>query len=69
MPYTKVQEREYQRLLMGAQFDARPYNRTLETASMPCVDGNYKAVYTSFQTIRHPFILTPGDNALIDARR
>jgi hypothetical protein len=29
---------------------------------MPCVDENYKAIYDSFQTIRHPFILTPGDN-------
>ena len=58
MPYTKVQEREYQRVL-GAlnaadlalvahigdfQFDARPYNQNPTIASMPCVDENYKAI-------------------------
>lgn len=57
MPYTKVQEREYQRVLdvlnttelafvahVGDfQFDARPYNRNPATASMPCVEENYKA--------------------------
>ena len=76
MPYTKVQEQEYQRVLAALnatdlafvahigdfQFDATPYNRNPAIASMPCVDENYKAVYESFQSIRHPFILTPGDN-------
>jgi len=76
MPYTKVQETEYQRVLAALnaaevafvahigdfQFDATPYNRNPALASMPCVDENYKAIYDSFQTIRHPFILTPGDN-------
>jgi hypothetical protein len=76
MPYTKVQEKEYQRVL-GAlnasdlafvahigdfQFDATPYNRNPAIASMPCVDDNYKAIYDSFQSVRHAFILTPGDN-------
>ena len=76
MPYTKVQEIEYQRVLTALnatdlafvahigdfQFDATPYNRNPALASMPCVDENYKAVYDSFQSIRHAFILTPGDN-------
>ena len=76
MPYTKVQEIEYQRVLAALnaadlafvahigdfQFDATPYNRNPAIASMPCVDENYKAIYDSFQSIRHPFILTPGDN-------
>ena len=76
MPYTKVQEIEYQRVLAALnaaevafvahigdfQFDATPYNRNPAVASMPCVDENYKAIYDSFQNIRHPFILTPGDN-------
>jgi hypothetical protein len=76
IPYTKVQEVEYQRVLTALnaaevafvahigdfQFDAAPYNRNPAIASMPCVDENYKAIYDSFQTIRHPFILTPGDN-------
>lgn len=80
MPYTKVQEQEYQRVL-GAlnavelalvahvgdfQFDARPYNRNPAAASMPCVEENYRAILDSFQTIRHPFILTPGDNDWTD---
>jgi hypothetical protein len=76
MPYTKVQEKEYQRVLAALnsadlafvahigdfQFDATPYNRNPAIASMPCVDENYKAIYESFQSVRHPFILTPGDN-------
>jgi hypothetical protein len=76
MPYTKVQETEYQRVLAalnGAdlafvahigdfQFDATPYNRNPAIASMPCVDENYKAIFDSFQSVRHAFILTPGDN-------
>jgi len=57
MPYTRVQETEYQRVLAalnGAdlafvahigdfQFDATPYNRNPALASMPCVDETYKA--------------------------
>ena len=76
MPYTKVQEVEYQRVLAALnaadlafvahigdfQFDATPYNRNPATAAMPCVDENYKSIYDSFQSIRHAFILTPGDN-------
>jgi len=76
MPYTKVQEQEYQRVLAALNaadlafvahigdfmFDATPYNRKPEIASMPCVDENYKAIHDSFQSIRHAFILTPGDN-------
>ena len=80
MPYTKVQEREYQHVLSalnGAQlafvvhvgdfqFDARPYNQNPASASMPCVAENCKAIFDSFQTIRHAFILTPGDNDWTD---
>jgi hypothetical protein len=80
MPYTKVQEREYQRVLEALnaadlafvahigdfQFDARPYNQNPAIASMPCVDDNYKAIPSSFQSVRHPFILTPGDNDWTD---
>ena len=80
MPYTKVQEAEYQRVLAALnaadlafvahigdfQFDATPYNRNPAIAAMPCVDENYKAIYDLFQSIRHPFILTPGDNEWSD---
>mgnify|MGYP006952617651 CR=1 FL=1 len=58
MPYTKVQEREYQRVLdtinatelafvahVGDfQFDARPCNQNPVIASTPCVEENDKAV-------------------------
>jgi hypothetical protein len=80
MPYTKVQEREYQSLLKvlnaadlafvahigDFQFDSRPYNQDPSRASMPCVEENYKAIYDSFQSVRHPFVLTPGDNDWTD---
>ncbi len=80
MPYTKVQETEYARVLADLnaadlafvahigdfQFDARPYNQDPSRASMPCVDENYAAVRDSFQTVRHAFILTPGDNDWAD---
>jgi hypothetical protein len=76
MPYTKVQVVEYQRTLAALnaaelsfvvhvgdfQFDATPYNRNPSVADMPCVEENYKAIYDSFQSVRHPFVLTPGDN-------
>lgn len=76
MPYTRVQEAEYRNTLAALnsnelafvahigdfQFDARPYNRDPSVASMPCVDENYQAVYDSFQSVRHPLVLTPGDN-------
>lgn len=80
MPYTKVQQVEYERVIAGLnvadlafvahvgdfQFDARPYNQDPSRASMPCVDESYAAVRDSFQTVRHAFILTPGDNDWTD---
>jgi hypothetical protein len=33
---------------------------------MPCTDENFRLVYDSFQSVRHPFILTPGDNDWTD---
>lgn len=76
MPYTLVQEREYERVIAAlnandlvlvvhiGDFQADPtrYNADPSKVSMPCVDENYKAIYESFQTVRHPVILTPGDN-------
>lgn len=46
--------------------DPRPYNRAPEKRSMPCVEENYKRVRTVFQTSKHPFLLTPGDNDWTD---
>jgi len=80
MPYTRAQEQEYQRTLAALnatelafvahvgdfQFDARPYNANPSLAAMPCVDENYKAVHDSLQTVRHPLVVTPGDNDWAD---
>jgi hypothetical protein len=80
MPYSKVQEQEFARLLTvlnrgdfafvvhigDIQADPRLYNRAPSAASMPCTDENYKVLYDLFQSVRHPFILTPGDNDWTD---
>ena len=76
MPYTVVQEKEYQRVLSALnandlafvvhvgdfQMDPRGYNPNPALSSMPCVDENHQAIFDSFQTVRHPLIFTPGDN-------
>lgn len=75
-PYTHVQAKEYKQVLAALnasklafvvhigdfQFDARPYNANPSRADMPCADETYQAIYDSFQSVRHPFVLTPGDN-------
>ena len=80
MPYSKVQEHEFARLLTvlnrsdfafvvhigDMQADPRLYNRTPTTTSMPCTDENYKTLIETFQSVRHPLILTPGDNDWTD---
>src|SRR5262245_34135799 len=78
MPYSKAQEPEYQRVLEALnradlafvvhvgdfEQDARRYDPALH--SMPCVDENFKKILASFQSSKHPFILTPGDNDWTD---
>ncbi len=46
--------------------DPRPYNRRPTKISMPCVEENFKRVRAVFQTSKHPFVLTPGDNDWTD---
>ena len=46
--------------------DGRAYTRNPSVGPMPCTDESFKAVYDSFQSVRHPFILTPGDNDWTD---
>ncbi len=46
--------------------DPRPYNRRPTKISMPCVEENFKRVHAVFQTSKHPFLLTPGDNDWTD---
>jgi hypothetical protein len=78
--YTKTQEREFLNVVASLnradlafvihigdiQADPRIYNRAPTTTTMPCVEATYKATRDVFQTIRHPFILTPGDNEWTD---
>ncbi len=80
MPYTKVAELEYQRVLAAVnkaelalvvhvgdfQNDPRGYYPNPASSLLPCLDDNYKAIYDSFQSVRHPVILTPGDNDWTD---
>ena len=44
--------------------DGRRYNPA--RGAMPCTDENYQIVYDCFQSVRHPFVLTPGDNDWTD---
>ena len=46
--------------------DGRAYTRNPSVGPMPCTDESFKTVYDSFQSVRHPFILTPGDNDWTD---
>ena len=79
IPYTTVQQQEYQRVLAALskadlafvvhigdfQNDQEVTIQTQLSVLLPCLDENYKAIYDSFQSVRHPF-LTPGDNDWAD---
>ncbi len=81
IPYTRAQEAEYARVMqdMNARelafvthigdcmFDPRPYERDPSLARMPMTDDNYAYVLSTFQSCRHPLVLTPGDNDWSDA--
>lgn len=78
--YSKVEEEQFGRVIAALnnndlafvihvgdfQNDPRPHNRDPDRSSVPCVEDNYKRVLASFQSIRHPLILTPGDNDWTD---
>ncbi|MEO8022905.1 hypothetical protein [Polaromonas sp.] len=81
IPYTRAQEAEYARVMddinarelafvahIGdCMFDPRPYERDPALARMPMTDENYAYVLGTFQSCRHPMVLTPGDNDWSDA--
>lgn len=81
IPYTRAQEAEYARVItdMNARelafvahigdcmFDPRPYENNPALARMPMTDENYAYVLGTFQSCRHPLVLTPGDNDWSDA--
>ncbi len=80
MPYTAAQQREYPRVLAALnnaelafvvhigdfQNDPRGYYPDPSIGALPCLDANYKEIHDSFQSVRHPFVLTPGDNDWTD---
>jgi len=45
------------------------YSRSPSAGPMPCTDESYQSVYDAFQSVRHPFILTPGDNDWTDCSK
>jgi hypothetical protein len=81
IPYTSAQEAEYARVMADmnsrklafvahigdCMFDPRPYERNPALARMPMSDDNYAYVLGTFQSCRHPLVLTPGDNDWSDA--
>jgi hypothetical protein len=78
--YSKTEEQEFERVIAALnasdlafvihvgdfQADPRPHNRSPERSSVPCVEQSYARVLASFQRVRHPFVLTPGDNDWTD---
>jgi len=74
--YTSVGMEQFKRLLAAInrtelafvvhvgdfQADPRGWNPNPTLGPEPCTDERYKDVYGSFQSVRHPVILTPGDN-------
>jgi hypothetical protein len=80
MPYTRKQEAEYARVLdhinardlafvahVGDMVsDPRPYERNPKAARQPATDENYAYVLDTFNSCKHPLILTLGDNDWAD---
>lgn len=80
MPYTGVAEHEYQRVLAAlnapdlafvihvgdTQDSPKDFDPNVSTGAAPCSDARYEWIYESFQSVRHPVILTPGDNDWAD---
>lgn len=80
MPYSKIEEQEFDRVIaqMNArdlafvihigdmQNDPRPHNQNTAGSAVPCTDAMNDWLLARFQTIRHPFVMTPGDNDWTD---
>ncbi len=48
------------------QADPREYYRQPQNIALPCTDETLRSVLEFFQTSKHPFLLTPGDNDWTD---
>lgn len=80
LPYSNVEEQEFDRIITqlnakelafvvhigDMQNDPRPYNANPARSSMPCTDEMNEWLLGRIQSVRHPFILTPGDNDWTD---
>jgi hypothetical protein len=80
MPYTRRQEEEYARVLAQINAhdlafvghvgdmvgDPRPHERDPNASRQPATDENYAYVLDTFNSCRHPLILTLGDNDWAD---
>ena len=78
--YSKVEEQQFERVIAALnandlafvihvgdfQNDPRPHNSNPDRSSVPCIEDSYKRVLSSFERVRHPFVLTPGDNDWTD---
>jgi hypothetical protein len=80
LPYSKVEEAEFDNIIRqlnardlafvvhvgDMQNDPRPYNQNPGRSSMPCSDEMNDWLFARFQSIRHPVVITPGDNDWVD---
>ena len=76
VPYANAQEQEFQRVLAALnaadlafvihvgdmQGSPGDYYSNPSAGLLPCTDQRYQSLFGLFQGIRHPVMLTPGDN-------
>ncbi len=79
-PYTRQQEKDFPNVIAAMnradlafvvhigdfQADPREYYRQPQDIALPCTDETFNAALGLFQTSKHPFVLTPGDNDWTD---
>lgn len=79
-PYSRKQEKEFPRLIANMnrsdlafvvhvgdfQADPRAYYRQPKNIALPCTNETFKTALDFFQTSKHPFVVTPGDNDWTD---
>ena len=80
MPYTIAQDDDYRRVIASLnaadlvfvvhvgdmQSSPSDHYESPDTTALPCTDQKYDALSMSFGSIKHPVILTPGDNDWTD---
>lgn len=80
VPYTKHQERDFPNVIAAMnraelsfvvhvgdfEADPREYYRQPQNISPPCTDEYFSSALRLFQTSRHPFVITLGDNDWTD---